>query len=83
MDFKDGAYKCFVAFYKNKAVAVNFTYTGIKSDIYRLILEKDTEFSADMLDYRIKEYLTISRNDLAKAGYSGIEDSEYDWDYTR
>ncbi|QGT54328.1 hypothetical protein b3_0084 [Synechococcus phage B3] len=81
MELKDGAYKCFTAFYQNRPVAINFTYSGIKSDIYRLIIEE--KCGADVLDYRIKEYLIISRDDLSANGYSKMREPEFNWDYLK
>jgi hypothetical protein len=69
------------AFYQNQPVAINFTYSGIKSDIYRLIIEE--KYGADVLDYRIKEYLIISRDDLSANGYSKMREPEFNWDYIK
>ncbi|AEC53164.1 hypothetical protein SCRM01_218 [Synechococcus phage S-CRM01] len=61
MSYETAGWKCFGAILNDELVAINQTYSGIKSDIYQLLLTEDSKYSKDLLDYKIVEHVVLTR----------------------
>jgi hypothetical protein len=83
MSYETSGWKCFGAILNDELVAINKTYSGVKSDIYQLILTEDPKYSKDLLDYKIVEYIALTRKMFSEFGrqYKFILDEKENWHY--